>query len=192
MNRSLQLVLHKLFFAWVALGVFLPLQPSLYAQQVELRGTVAVHNSKYETGEVIYVQNAYLSAPFTVPATSDVEGVFVLEFVGLASGTALKIEAEKAGLEVVNTRELEEVVIGRKFPLRIYVAEKGKLAQAQTELYKISKQALFARRDALIARLRADTEESQAAMAELQAAQNGKEEVPEAPKTADAYVSVSA
>jgi hypothetical protein len=159
---------------------------------VELRGTVAVHNSKYETGEVIYVQNAYLSAPFTVPATSDVEGVFVLEFVGLASGTALKIEAEKAGLEVVNTRELEEVVIGRKFPLRIYVAEKGKLAQAQTELYKISKQALFARRDALIARLRADTEESQAAMAELQAAQNGKEEVPEAPKTADAYVSVSA
>jgi hypothetical protein len=116
----------------------------------------------------------------------------VLEFVGLASGTALKIEAEKAGLEVVNTRELEEVVIGRKFPLRIYVAEKGKLAQAQTELYQISKQALFARRDALIARLRADTEESQAAMAELQAAQNGKEEVPEAPKTADAYVSVSA
>ena len=151
------------------MGVFLPLQPSLHAQQVELRGTVAVHNSKYETGEVIYVQDAYLSAPFTVPATSDVEGNFVLEFVGLASGTALKIEAEKAGLEVVNTRELEEVVIGRKFPLRIYVAEKGKLAQAQTELYKISKQALFARRDALIARLRADTEESQAAMTELQA-----------------------
>ena len=163
-----------------------------HAQQIQLRGTVAVHNSKYVTGEVIYVQDAYLSAPFTVPATSDVEGNFVLEFVGLASGTALKIEAEKAGLEVVNTRELEEVVLGRKFPLRIYVAEKGKLAQAQTELYKISKQALFARRDALIARLRADTEESQAAMAELQAAQNGKEEVPEAPKTADAYVSVSA
>jgi hypothetical protein len=74
MNRSLQLVLHKLFFAWVALGFYLPLQPSLHAQQVELRGTVSVHNSKYETGEVIYVQNAYLSAPFTVPATSDEKG----------------------------------------------------------------------------------------------------------------------
>ena len=116
----------------------------------------------------------------------------MLEFVGLASGTALKIEAEKAGLEVVNTRELEEVVIGRKFPLRIYVAEKGKLAQAQTELYQISKEALFARRDALIARLRGEKAQSEAAVAELQAAQNGKEEVPEAPKTADAYVSVSA
>ena len=118
-----------------------------HAQQIQLRGTVAVHNSKYETGEVKYVQNAYIRAPFTMPAASDVAGEFVLEFVGLASGTALKIEAEKAGLEVVNTRELEEVVLGRKFPLRIYVAEKGKLAQAQTELYQISKEALFARRE---------------------------------------------
>ena len=89
-----------------------------------------------------------------MPAASDVAGEFVLEFVGLASGTALKIEAEKAGLEVVNTRELEEVVLGRKFPLRIYVTEKGNLAKAQTELYKVSQQALFASRDQMIARLR--------------------------------------
>ena len=116
------------------MGVFLPLQPSLHAQQVELRGTVAVHNSKYETGEVIYVQNAYLSAPFTVPATSDVEGNFVLEFVGLASGTALKIEAEKAGLEVVNTRELEEVVLLERVKL-VGVVIKVKSLE-QVELFK--------------------------------------------------------
>ena len=92
----------------------------------------------------------------------------MLEFVGLASGTALKIEAEKAGLEVVNTRELEEVVLGRKFPLRIYVTEKGNLAKAQTELYKVSQQALFASRDQMIARLRGEKAESEAAVAELQ------------------------
>ena len=149
-------------------GVFLPLQPSLYAQQVELRGTVAVHNSKYEMGEVIYVQNAYLSAPFTVPATSDVEGEFVLEFVGLDVGTPMKIEAEKAGLEVVNTRKLEEVVLGREFPLRIYVTEKGNVAKAQTELYKVSLQALFAGRDQTIARLRGEKAQREAAVAELQ------------------------
>ena len=147
---------------------FSALQPSLYAQQVELRGTVAVHNSKYETGEARYVQNAYLSAPFTVPATSDVQGNFVLEFVGLASGTALKIEAEKAGLEVVNTSDLEEVVIGRKFPLRIYVTEKGNLAKAQIELYKVSQKALFASRDKMIARLRGEKAQREAAVAELQ------------------------
>ena len=167
-NRSTPCILWKLFVAWVALGVFLPLQPSLYAQQVELRGTVAVHNSKYETGEARYVQNAYLSAPFTVPATSDVQGNFVLEFVGLASGTALKIEAEKAGLEVVNTSDLEEVVIGRKFPLRIYVTEKGNLAKAQIELYKVSQKALFASRDKMIARLRGEKAQREAAVAELQ------------------------
>ena len=139
-----------------------------HAQQIQLRGTVAVHNSKYETGEVRYVHNAYMSAPFTVPAASDVAGEFVLEFVGLAPGTALKIEAEKAGLEVVNTRELEEVVLGRKFPLRIYVTEKGNLAKAQTELYKVSQQALFASRDQMIARLRGEKAESEAAVAELQ------------------------
>ena len=115
-----------------------------------------------------YVQNAYISAPFTVPAASDVAGEFVLEFVGLTSGTALKIEAEKAGLEVVNTRELEEVVLGRKFPLRIYVTEKGNLVKAQMELLKVSQQALFASRDQMIARLRGEKAESEAAVAELQ------------------------
>ena len=31
-----------------------------HAQQVQLRGTVAVHNSKYKTGKVIYVQTPIL------------------------------------------------------------------------------------------------------------------------------------
>ena len=100
-----------------------------HSQQVQLRGTVAMHNSKYQTGKVIYVQNTYLSAPFTKPALSDVKGVFTLEFVGLDPGMAMKIEASKQGLEIVNTRDLDEVVIGRRLPLRIYVTQKGNLAK---------------------------------------------------------------
>ena len=92
-----------------------------------MHGTVAVHNSKYKTGKVIYVQNTYLTAPFTKPALTDVKGAFTLEFVGLDPGMTIKIEASKQGLEIVNTRDLDEVVIGRKLPLRIYVTEKGKL-----------------------------------------------------------------
>ena len=110
-----------------------------------------------------------MSAPFTVPAASDVAGEFVLEFVGLASWHRSEDRSrEGKGLEVVNTRELEEVVLGRKFPLRIYVTEKGNLAKAQTELYKVSQQALFASRDQMIARLRGEKAESEAAVAELQ------------------------
>ena len=44
-----------------------------HAQQIQLRGTVAMHNSKYKTGKVIYVQNTYLTAPFTKPALTDVK-----------------------------------------------------------------------------------------------------------------------
>ena len=139
-----------------------------HAQQVQLRGTVAVHNSKYKTGKVIYVQNTYLTAPFTKPALTDVKGAFTLEFVGLDPGMAMRIEASKQALEIVNTRDLDEVIIGRKLPLRIYVTEKGNLVKAQMELLKVSKQALFASRDQMIARLRGEKAESEAAVAELQ------------------------
>ena len=81
---------------------------------------------------------------------------------------AIKIEASKQGLEIVNTRDLDEVIIGRKLPLRIYVTEKGNVAKAQTELYKVSQQALFASRDQMIARLRGEKAQSEAAVAELQ------------------------
>ena len=91
-------------------------------------GSIAVHHSKYQTSKVIYVQNTYLSALFTKPAPSDVRLLFALEFVDLDPGMAMKIEASKQGLEIVNTCHLHEVVIGRKFPLRIYVTEKGNLA----------------------------------------------------------------
>ena len=63
-----------------------------HSQQVQLRGMVAMHNSKYKTGKVIHVQNAYLTAPFTKPALTDVKGAFTLEFAGLDPGTAIKIE----------------------------------------------------------------------------------------------------
>ena len=138
------------------------------AQQIQLKGNVAVHNSKYETGKVIYVEDAYIKALFTKPANTDVQGNFTLEFVGIDPGTSLHLELEKQGFEVVNTRDLEDVVLSRTLPIRIYVAKKGKLAKAQTELYNISKKALYAKKDALITRLRADSAQSKVAIKELE------------------------
>ncbi len=127
-----------------------------------------MHNSQYETGSIEYVRDAYITAPFATADNTGNEGSFTLVFVGMESGTTVRVQAEKAGLEVVNTHDLERVVIGRRDPLPIYLAEKGVLAQAQTELYNISKQALYAQRDALIARLRSEGEQRTQAMAELQ------------------------
>lgn len=141
---------------------------ALYGQQVDLLGKVSVHNSRYTTGEIQYVKDTYISAPFTKPASTDNEGNFNLSFVGLDPGTSIQLTAEKDGMEVVNQYDLRDVVIGRKFALRIFVIEKGKLAEAQTELYNISKKALFKRKDAMIARLRKGEAESKLAMAELE------------------------
>ncbi|MCB0644971.1 MAG: tetratricopeptide repeat protein, partial [Phaeodactylibacter sp.] len=99
---------------------------------------------------------------------TDSEGRFGLEFVSIDPGTAVKIKVEKAALEVVNDYDLQRVIIGRKPLLRVYLADKGRLAQAQTELYNISKEALFAEKDAIIARLLGDKQESRAALAELE------------------------
>lgn len=142
---------------------------SIYPQQLTLKGQVSVHNSKYDTGTIEFVQNASIMAPFTKPATTDINGNFQLVFVDLDHGTSISLQAEKYGLEVVNQHDLLQVIISRKLPLRIYVTTKGKLAEAQTELYNISKKALFARKDALIARLSKDSEESTMAIAELEA-----------------------
>ncbi len=141
---------------------------SLWSQQIELSGTVTVHNSKYDTGEIQYVKDVYISAPFTKPSSTDDTGKFRLDFVGLDPGTAIQLQAEKDGLEVVNGYELQEVIINRKLPLRIYLIDKGRLAQAQTELYNISKKALYARKDAMIATLRQENEANQSDLKQLE------------------------
>lgn len=138
------------------------------AQQVPLQGQISIHNSKYKTGAIQYVENAQITAPFSTPTTSDSQGKFDLSFAGVEGGQLVDLSVEKAGLEVVNRYDLQRVVLGRKPLLRVYLAKSGALAQAQTELYNISKQALFARKDALIAQLQSDAAESAATLQELQ------------------------
>ncbi|QMU64483.1 MAG: tetratricopeptide repeat protein [Flavobacteriaceae bacterium] len=149
-------------------AVFFFISLFAYTQQTELRGIVSVHNSKYETGTIRYIKDALINAAFAKPATSDTAGRFILEFVGVAAGTSVRLTLEKQGLEVVNPRDLENVVIGRKLPVRVFVAEKGKLAQAQTELYNISRKALFSKKDSLIAQLRSGKEARKKTIAELE------------------------
>ena len=138
---------------------FLLITATTAAQQVTLKGLVSIHNSKYNTGKIEYVPDAYITAPFTKPVNSDVVGNFSLEFVGIDPGTAVTLTVEKSGLEVVNSYDLDKVIIQRNDPINIYLATKGQLAAAQTELYNISRKALFARKDALIAKLQNDDKE---------------------------------
>jgi len=105
-----------------------------FSQQISLRGSIAVHNSKYKTGKQQFIKDAFITARYTKPSSTDNNGNFSLQFVGTEIGTSIKLEIAKQGLEVVNRRDLEDVVLGRKRPLRIYLAKKGKLAEAQAQL----------------------------------------------------------
>ncbi len=138
-------------------------------QQVELRGKVSIHNSKYNSGKIQYVNDAFITAPFTKSGMSDSEGNFQLNFVGQDPGLAIPIKAEKSGYEVVNQYDLQQVIIGRKLPLGIYLTTEGLLAEAQTELYNIAKSQQLQQKDALIAKLRLENAESEAIIQQLEA-----------------------
>ncbi|MDX1477632.1 MAG: tetratricopeptide repeat protein [Saprospiraceae bacterium] len=141
---------------------------STTAQQVTLQGRVSLHNSKYSTGEIRYVDNAQVMAAFTAPSVTDNEGSFTLEFVGLDGGTSVSIDIDKNDLEVVNKRDLDDVVIGRKTPLRIYMASKGQLLKSQTEIYQISLESLNASHNRRIEQLKSESAEKDALIADLQ------------------------
>ncbi|MEN0046439.1 MAG: carboxypeptidase-like regulatory domain-containing protein [Bacteroidota bacterium] len=140
----------------------------LTAQQINLNGLVSIHNSGYENGKTQYVKNAYVSVDFTTPTNTDDTGQFNLVFSGVPSGTDVKVTVEKDGWEIVNKLDLQEVVVGRLLPVRIYLAKKGQIAQARTELYNVSLKTLTARHDRMIAQLRKNNAESQEVIQELE------------------------
>ena len=140
----------------------------LYAQEIVLKGQISIHNSKFKTGEVAYVQNAFVSAPFTKPANTDAEGKFQLEFVGVNAGTGMRLKVDKVGFEVVNLYEIQQVVLGRTEPIRVFLIEQGGLEDAQLDLYNISKEALYQKRDSIIRQLRANEQQSQQTIKDLQ------------------------
>ncbi|WP_062056419.1 tetratricopeptide repeat protein [Aquimarina longa] len=140
---------------------------SLSAQEIKIKGQLSIHNSRYNSGTIEYVPNAFVTAPFTKPSSTDNLGKFELNFVGIENGTSLRLTVEKAGYEIVNTRDIQAITLGRSEPIRIFLAKKGKLAEAQIRLYSISKEALYAKKNAIIKKLRSDTQSSQRNIQEL-------------------------
>ena len=142
------------------------------AQEVVLEGRAFIHNSQYRTGDLQYLSNVFVSAPYAGSDDTDDQGWFDLAFVGMDRGTSVALTVEKSGWEVVNERDLTDVVIGRRTPLRVYLARKGAIAKAKTELYEVSLKALTARHRKMIAQLRKEGAEQQAAIEELEAKLN--------------------
>ncbi len=107
-------------------------------QSIPLTGTVAIQNSQYETGKRQFVKGASIRADRAKATTTDREGQFDLEFVGVKFGTPVRLSVTHSSLTVVNVREMDQVIVGRKDPLVVVMADPEKLAEAQMKFYNIA------------------------------------------------------
>ena len=85
-----------------------------------------MHNSRYKTGKIEYVKDAAVSADFATATSSDDMGQFQLRFRGMPTGTKVDVFLEKYGLEVVNDRDLKNVILGMRDKLGNILGKKGR------------------------------------------------------------------
>lgn len=144
---------------FLLLGVSITFHVFSFAQQIQLRGQVSIHNSKHITGEINYVKGAEISALSAKPKESDQNGNFTLTFIDMPLGTPIKIRVKKYGFSVVNEPDLERVIVGQKNLLRISMIDEKqseKLAEEQIKLYNINIDALTRKKNDLINRMRSN------------------------------------
>jgi tetratricopeptide (TPR) repeat protein len=141
----------------------------IYAQHISLKGQVTIQNSLYKNGQLEFVKGAEIFASFASPTFTDDQGKFELVFATLPNNMGVKVYCFHPELEVVNSKELEHVLISQDRLLQVTLAKKGNLAVAQAEFYNISKAALYRERDSRIALLRGTIEQQQQVIAQLEA-----------------------
>jgi len=129
---------------------------ALRAQTIALPGVVVIQNSEYETGKKIHVTDASIRAPFAKPVTTGKSGEFKLAFSGVANGTPVRLTVNRPGLEVVNSRDIGQVFLGRTTSLHIVMADPDKLAAAQVEYYNIATASITRTYTSRMAALRAE------------------------------------
>lgn len=140
-----------------------------FGQHITLHARVRMQNSLLNQGKAVHISKTSLSAPYASPKLSDDSGRVALVFVGLSMGSSVAIAVDHPDFELVNTLDLQEVILGRLQPLTVCLAPRGQLAMAQADFYRIGKQALFERRDQLIAELKGSVLQSQATLRVLEA-----------------------
>jgi hypothetical protein len=114
----------------------------LKAQQITFKGVLYEHNSKTNTGKLKPIQNAQIIIPFSIPSITDNLGKFKTETDGYKVGQSTKIIVKKAGYEVVNVKDLENVVAGSIDEVKVYLAPQNLLYEAQLKYYNLAKTSI--------------------------------------------------
>jgi hypothetical protein len=129
---------------------------NLSAQNIFFRGVIYEHNSKTNTGKLKPIQNAQVIIPFSIPTTTDNSGKFKTETDGYKNGQSTKINIKKIGYEVVNSKELDNVVAGSLDEVKVYMAPQNLLYEAQLKYYNLAKKSVESSYDSKMNKLLAD------------------------------------
>lgn len=121
---------------------FLSIITTLRAQQgIKLHGIVVEQNSKFDTGELIYLDNTTVKSSDTkVVAISDVMGEFELTISDKIIGDMICVSASKEGFQFVNDEELKMTMLVEKtMPLKVILSKQGELYKKQLAYIDIAK-----------------------------------------------------
>ena len=113
-----------------------------FGQKVVFKGILYEHNSKTNTGKIKTLQNAQIIIPYSVPTTTDNAGKFKTETDAYKVGQSTKITVRKAGYEVVNIKDLDNVIAGNLDDVKIYLAPQNLLYEAQMKYYNLAKKSV--------------------------------------------------
>ena len=115
---------------------------SSFCQSVAFKGIIYEHNSKANTGSLKVLSNAQVTIPYSVPVISDNKGSFKTATEGFKVGESTKIKIRKSGYEVVNVKELNDVVVGKLNNIIVYMAPEGKLYEEKLKYYNLAKKSI--------------------------------------------------
>jgi tetratricopeptide (TPR) repeat protein len=126
------------------------------AQQSAIRGIVSIHNSQTETGSRQYVANAQIedNSRRAQPVITDIDGRFVLIYVGIDEKMAVAFQVKKPGLEVVNIDALHAIT-GQNELVKISMASPDKIAAFRLKIYNIGRTEAEKRLEMKVSRITA-------------------------------------
>lgn len=129
--------------------------------EVILTGQVLLLNSGKQP-----VPNAIIGADVSSPTTSDANGEFRLIFPESFIGESVFLLIEKEGYEVVNAKELDNVILTNRNPIQIILAPKGEIQNTQRRFSYIAQQALYEKYEVPMNQLRSNPEETMKTLSE--------------------------
>jgi hypothetical protein len=116
---------------------------ALGQQDIVMRGSVVLQNSKTLTGKVTYLPDVNIRSLKTTPTMSDSRGQFKLVFANVNYGAKTELTARKTGMMVVNQEILKEAaIVGRADTLKVVMCDEVQFEDNKQRFYSISTENL--------------------------------------------------